>query len=823
MKKSILFGLICLLPVLLSAQQPGNRRGGQGGMPQIEIKGKVIDSQSKSALVFATVSIFSKSDSSLITGAMTEEDGSFTISSRPGAFYGVVEFIGYEALNIDIPFDRDAMRDGERTIDLGILEINTVGFELDEITVTAERSETQFNLDKRVFNVGKDLANRGGTAEDILDNVPSVTVDIEGNVSLRGSSGVRLLVNGRPSGLIGADNANGLRSLPANMIESVEVITNPSARYEAEGMAGIINIILKKDTGSGFNGSFEANAGYPDQLGGGANVNYRKGKVNWFANYGLRYRTGPGSGFSYLETYDGAKPFIQDQTYERDRSGLSNSLRAGIDFIPDDKQTLTGSFLYRRSDEDNFGAIVYQDFIRTNGTDVLQGITYRTDDQLEDESNLEYSINYKREFSSRDHTLQATLQYSDDIESQGSDFLEIAEGYQIPIPDLIQRSDNDEEQKNWLFQLDYVKPLGEDHKYEFGLRSTIRQIGNHYLIEELRDEDWINLEGLSNDFDYDEDVHAAYGIYGNKLNKFSFQVGLRYEYSDVITELIQTNELNDRSYSNLFPSTHLTYELPANNSVQLSYSSRIRRPRFWDLNPFFSFVDSRNQFGGNPNLDPELTDAYEIGHIKYFETLTLSSSFFYRHTDNAIERILLFNPDGTTIRRPENLATRDDYGLELTFSYSGLKWLRLDGNANFFRTQTNGQNVDASFEADDITWFGRMTSRITFWKGSDLQLRFNYRAPRETTQGYNNGIASLDLGWSKDVMNKRATVTVSVRDVFNSRKRRGETIGENFYRESEFQWRARTMRVSFNYRINQKKRRGGNRGGDDFEGGGDFM
>jgi len=817
----ILTGLLILTTTLAMGQR-GNRGGRSGGTPpQITVKGTVIDAQSQIALEFATISLYSMRDSSLVTGGLTDATGDFAFQSRMGRMYAVIEFISYEAQYLEVPFDRDAIRSGSRVIDMGQIGLVVSGIALDDIEIRAEKSETQFSLDKRVFNVGKDLANQGGTAQDILDNVPSVTVDIEGAVSLRGSEGVRILIDGKPSGLANQDNANGLRAIPANLIESVEVITNPSARYEAEGMAGIINIVLKKDKGSGFNGSFDVTGGYPEQAGLGANLNYRKGKVNWFANYGLRYRTGPGQGKSFLEQNRGGETFFQETERDNDRSGLSNSIRFGIDYNPSDKEVITGAFLYRRSDEDNFGAIQYRDYLNSFPQN-LTNTTIRTDDEAEDESNLEYSVNYKKEFSSRKHTLEATVQYQDNVESESSDFLEqstVSVG--APIADLVQLSANDESNRQWLIQLDFNKPVGKDGKFELGGRSSLRQINNDYVVQQLEDGTFVNLAGLSNDFNYDENVHALYGIYGNKVDKFSYQFGLRAEYSDILTELIQTNEVNARDYFNIFPSSFLNYELAPGSTVQMSYSRRVRRPRFWDLNPFFTFSDSRNTFSGNPNLDPEFTNSYELNYIRYLDDLTISGGFFYRHTTDVIQRILNFNSDGTTNRQPENLATGDDFGLELTFQYSGVKWLRLNGSANFFKQKVNGQNVDASFESNTTTWNTRWTSRFTFWKGSDLQLRFNYRAPRETVQGRSNSIASVDIGWSKDILDKQGTLTLSVRDVFNSRKRRGTTIGENFFRESEFQWRARSTNLTFNYRINQKKKRsrGGDRGGGDFEGG----
>lgn len=819
-RKSVSILALALFVTSLTAQR-GGRPGGRAGAPEITVKGKVLDAESQGPLEFATISLFSKKDSSLITGGLTEPDGTFEVKTKLGPMYAIMEYISYEAQTLDVILDRDAIRAGNRSIDLGTINLAISGIALDDIEIRAEKSETQFSLDKRVFNVGKDLANQGGSAEDILDNVPSVTVDIEGSVSLRGSEGVRILIDGKPSGLANQDNANGLRSIPANLISSVEVITNPSARYEAEGMAGIINIVLKKDKGSGFNGSFDVSAGYPEQAGVGANLNYRKGKVNWFANYGLRRRTGPGNGKSFLEQQRGSETFFQETIRNNERSGLSNSIRFGIDYLKSEKETFTGAFLYRRSDEDNFGSVEYKDYLNNFPSNLLTS-TLRTDDEKEDESNLEYSVNYKKEYSSRKHTLEATIQYQDNIEDESSDFLEQSNVFiGDDIPDLIQRSGNRESNKQWLFQLDFNKPIGKDGKFELGARSSLRGINNDYLVEQNEDGIFQKLIGLSNNFNYDENVHAVYSIYGNKANKFSYQFGLRSEYSDILTELLETNEINDRNYFNFFPSAFFNYEITEGSTVQTSYSRRIRRPRFRDLNPFFTFSDSRNTFSGNPNLDPEFTDSYEINYIKYADDLTISGGVFYRHTTDVIQRILLFNDDGTTNRLPQNLATGDDYGVELTMQYSGLKWLRLDGSANFFQQKINGQNVDDSFQSNTSTWNTRWTTRFTFWKGSNLQLRFNYRAPRETVQGRSNAIASLDLGWSKDVMEKSGTLTLSVRDLFNSRRRKGVTIGENFYQESEFQWRARTVSLSFNYRINQKKKRGGRpSGGGDFEGGG---
>ena len=819
--KKILALFFCLsVTIAMSfAQERGGRPGGRpGGKPEIKVKGQIIDGQTNAPLEFATISLFSLRDSSVVGGNLSDENGNFEIVASAFRMYAVVEFIGYEQKLIeDVKLNKDQMRAGIREIDLGIIQLGQDGIELDEVEVRAEKSETQFSLDKRVFNVGKDLANRGGTAQEILDNVPSVTVDIEGEVSLRGSTGVRILVNGRPSNLASADNANSLRQIPANMIDKIEVITNPSARYEAEGMSGIINIILKKEDRSGFNGSVDVSGGYPGSAGVGLNLNYRKGKVNWFTSYGLNYRTNPGTGYLYQELDARDTLFITNQNRDTERKSLSNTFRGGIDYYISEKETLTGAIQYKISDENNFAEYTYEDYYFTF-PDNLIGFTDRTDDEFENESGLEYSLNYRKEFSSREHTLNVTASYEDDLETEGSELNELFDS-KIEIPDFLleQRTNNSEGSKQWLAQADFVRPLGKDHQYELGVRSSFRTITNDYLVEDKIGDVWINDINISNNFVYNEDIYAAYAQYGNRFGKFSYQVGLRGEFSEIRTELKQNNEVNKRDTFNLFPSAFLNYEINEANKLQINYSRRIRRPRFWSLNPFFTLSDRRNFFSGNPNLNPEYTDSYELNYLKFWDKATFTSGIFYRHTKGAIERVRYVNDDGTTTMLPENLNERNDFGAEVIVSYSALKWLRFDGNVNLFRSITNGTNLNDDFEADALTWTSRLSTRFSFWK-SDLQIRTNYRAPRVTIQGKRKSITSIDVGWSKDFLkSKNATLTLSIRDLLNSRKRRYEQFGDNFYSEGEFQWRSRSINLNLNYRINQRKQRKG-RGG--FGGGG---
>lgn len=787
---------------------------GGAGQPRTEpgISGYIVDAETGQGLEFAAISVFTSEDSTLVDGTITDAEGFFTAEVSAGTYDLKIEYISYIPRWVtDV-----SVTSAGAPVHIGTIALNASSALLEEVEVTGERSEFQLGLDKRIFNVDKNLVTRSGSAADILDNIPSVSVDLEGNVSLRGSENVRILVDGRPSGLVGLSGNDALRALQGDLIERVEVITNPSARYDAEGMAGIINIVLKKDQRGGLNGSFSGHAGYPENYGGSANVNFRRNSVNLFLNYGARYRSSPGSGSLYQEYFPGDTTYFLEQNRDRTRSGWSHNIRFGTDLFLNDKNILTGSFLYRLGDEVNRTKIEYFDY---NAQRELTGITTREEVEHEDEPNLEYSVIYKRTFDDEDHTLNAVVQYEDGQETEESDYTErIFDPDYMPagLPDISQRSLNDEREKEWLAQVDYVRPVSEDGKFEAGYKGDFRDIANDYLVEELRDNAWVELDSRSNEFRYDEAIHAAYLIYGNKYGSFAYQLGVRAEHSQVRTELLATGEVNDRSYTDLFPSVHFGYEMQRDNTIQLSYSRRVRRPGFWHLNPFFSYSDNRNVWSGNPNLEPEYTHSVEMGHIKYWESASVSSSMYFRHSTGVIQRIRTIDEEGVTFTMPQNLAVRDDYGLEFTFSKDVTPVWRIDGNANFFRSITDGGEFGNS---DDYNWQGRINSRLTFFNSVETQLRFNYRGPQETTQGRTRSYVHMDLGISKDIMQRKATITLNVRDLFNTRKRRYTAEGEGFYSEAEFQWRARQTTLSFTYRLNEKKRNEQRRGeGGDFEG-----
>lgn len=785
---SLIVGLLMSLP--LFAQQN----------PKGKINGTVHEEGSDTPLPFATIGIYTSSDS-LITGGLSDDDGEFQIDISPGDYYALVEFMGYESFKSGFfSISKDSP-----SHDLGKVQMKTSAENLDEVVVQGEKTIMELSLDKRIFNVGKDLANAGGNASDILMNLPSIAVDPEGNVRLRGSQNVRILIDGKPSGLVSFKGSAGLRQLPANMIDRVEVITNPSARYEAEGMAGVINIILKKDNNQGFNGSFELVGGTPTNLGFTANLNYRHKRINWFINYGLTYRHSPNVGELYQETYGEDTTFILNQTNEGLVKSMNNNIRGGLDYYFSENSILTLSYLWRRSDAHRNTDIRYED--SWNTIDNLQGYTLRNQDETEEEPNSEISMNYKKSFEREGHELTGTLTYLNYWENSDQTFTQSSykpDGTSIAGSSLVQTSLNDEYENQYLAMLDYVQPFAKEGKFETGFRTSFREMKNDYLVEEENESgEFEPVPGLDNIFLYDENILAAYGIIGNTTGKWSYQGGLRVEHTDVKTTLEETNEVNPRKYTNLFPSAHLTYNVTQENAFQVSYSRRVRRPVYNDLSPYVTLSDSRNFFSGNPDLNPEYTNSFELGHIKYFDLGTLFTTVYYRSTDDKIERLRSVDEHGNSRTLPYNLNGENSFGIELTSDYQIRDWWKIDLNVNFFHSDIDGTNIQNGYETKTNSWLFRQTSRFTVAEGLDIQVRANYDARQKTVQGVRKGIFFMDLSASKSVFQDRGNLIFNATDIFNSRRNRYISEGVNFYTEGDSQYQRRQLILTLSYRLKQ--------------------
>jgi outer membrane cobalamin receptor len=809
---------------------------------EVNVTGKVLDKDVNQPLEYATIAFFSKKENKVITDGITDTQGNFSIDVPVDTYDISIEYISYKTqkiLNKSITSDTN----------LGTINIGINVESLDAVEVIAERTTVEIKLDKKVYNIGRDLTAQGGTVTDALNNIPSVEVDVEGAISLRGNENVRILINGKPSALAGFGSTDVLSQLPADAIERVEVITSPSARYDAEGTAGILNIILRKEKTLGINGSVSANFGYPLNNGISTNVNLRTDKFNLFTTIGHYYRNPPGGAYFdnryKTRTNDEGEiiepefsRIIEDRDFDRHFRGFNGNL--GMEYFLTDKSSLTGSVFMRIGDDKETTENLTQRYVDNS----LNSETLREEFGREEDKSYQFSLNYENRFNDEGHKLTADLQFANDREDKPTTIQER----------IITGNNNDlfvsekifeiEKQKEYLAQADYVLPMG-DAQFEAGYRGNFKEEINDYRLDTLNFDtnEFVLNESLTNAFTYNENVNALYTQYGNKFGKFSFLLGLRLEHTqlkgqvDSDFESIDIEGLSDeidpnfnKNYFGLFPTVNLIYEIGEKENISLGYNRRINRPRGWFINPFPSRSSRTNIFQGNPDLDPAFSDAFDVGYLKTIGKLTITSSIYYQHETDAFERVQedtgLLTSEGIAIIRsiPINLSTNKRYGAEAALMFNPYKWLRLNGSFNYFQFETEGSFNGVDYSASNNSWFARFSSKITLPKEIDFQTNMNYSGPRENAQTKTDGVFAINLALSKDIIKNKATVSLNVSDLLNSRKRQQFTSTEFFDSDSEFQWRERQFTLSLLYRFNQpneKKNGSRDRNGNDndFEGG----
>ncbi len=808
--KQLFWWIGLLFPIVLLAQRPQNPQS-------IKITGTVIDKETGQPLEYATLILQRVRDPDQVTGGITDENGRFEVETLPGMFTISVEYIAY----LTYRSERQLLRS---STDLGSIALYPDVARLDEVEVIAERTTVELRLDKKIYNVGKDLTVRGGTVSDVLDNVPSVSVDVEGNVQLRGNDDVRILINGKPSAITGLNSTEALRQLPAESIERVEVITSPSARYDAEGSGGIINIILRRSKLQGLNGALTVNGGYPYSAGINGNINYRTGNINIFTNTGYNYRERPGNSLNDTDFFDDAGNFTnalrEEREFDRIRKGLNANF--GVEWYVNETASITHSIFIRDSDN---SSETTNDFLQTD----IAGNTssgFRFDPETESDETFQYAFNFDKQFNGdAEHQLTFAFQYetSDEVEES----LIIQNGFDS---ESVRTA---EDQQRVFLQTDYVVPLGKSGQFELGYRGDFNSLNTDYEVVFINPtEEELGITNPSNVLDYKETINAVYTQYGNQFNKFSFLAGLRYEATRLIINQLETNDFNRNNFDAFFPTLNLNWEIEEKESFQLGYNRRVRRPRSFFLNPFPSRSSPTNLFQGNPNLTPSFSNQIDLGYLKRWEKLTLNSSIYFQRATDVITFItedtgedIFFDGEIVSIlrRTPVNLARNDRYGVDFTMNYRPTRKWNLNTNINLFNLITRGDFNNQNFDAENLSWFIRLNNKITLPEKIDWQTRIFYRGPTENAQTRNQGIFSLDFAFSKDFFAEKGSLAFNVSDVFNSRRRVSETVTPFFESDSEFQRRVRSFNLAFTYRFNQKKKRGGQRqrqfgGEEEFEG-----
>ncbi|TNE34819.1 TonB-dependent receptor [bacterium] len=772
-----------------------------------KITGEIIDTDGLPQ-IGASIALHSKKDSSIVTGGVSKVGGKFNFTSPAGTYYVRISSVGMEPKIIsNIKLEDD--------LDLGTITLKQSSLIADEVVVTGEKEIMQLKLDKRIYNVNKDASNIGRNGSEILDNIPSVNVDPDGNVSLRGSGNVQILLNGKQSGMIGND-PQAIRQLMGDMIDKIEIITNPSARYDAQGEVGIINIVLKKKQEAGYNGNFELRTGYPANHSLSISSNYRSDIMNLFGSVGVNYRNSPGSGNTDQTFFDYSTFNFTNTDLDRNRKGLGSNLTLGADFYLDQGNTITFSSNYRFGDQDNRSTILYTDKLPSGD---LYRLTNRIDDEQELKNDFELNLTYEKVFDdNKNHTLKVDTRFEQNKDIENSD---INESNTLTSDDIIQKSYNLEFERNQIYQIDYVQPFSIEGKFETGAKANLRKIDNDYWVKNKVGDDFEYLDGFNNNFIYHENIIAAYVMLGNQIESFGWQLGVRSEYSDITTELSKSDYKNNRDYINFFPSAHFNYKLDLQNSLQASYSSRIQRPWFRRLMPFSSFTDSRNLWGGNPDLNPEYTDSYEVGYLLNWDSGSILSNLYYRHSTDIIQSVTYIDSNGYTQIRPSNIGIRNSLGVEFNLSNDITNWWNTNANFNLYSSKITGNESVYNLNSKYFSWNFRFASKIKVL-GTNFQTTVNYRAPEDTPQGKILSMWWLDFGLSADILNNNGTLTLSGQDIFSSRIWRSEVYGETFNRLSDYQWRSGQVTLTFSYRINQTKKRerpSGYGGSEDMDGG----
>lgn len=774
---------------------------------QVKITGTI---QDNSGLPLSSTSVtFDGLDTGIFEQTYTDGDGKFEVEVKAGKYDIIIQpTTGSLSERIET-FTKDT--------DLGIIELSEA-IQLGAAVAVGEKPLYRLELDKRVYDMERDPTVKGASLSDALNNVPSVTVDGDGTITLRGNESITVLIDGKPSAMTGISNiADALKNIQADAVQRVEVITNPSARYDAAGTGGIINIIMKKGSNQGFNASFNANVGIPFNTGVNANINYKTEKWNFFISPYISAGEYKGSSKFVNRFYSEFQPdTIETQNGDRTRDRLSLGTGLGFEHYFDKKNTLSASMNVRRSTGENEKLLRYSDY----AGDVLYGQSGR--DEIEDETDesIQGNLGFKHEFDNQGHELRIETSASYAKEDELADIIETT--YLGSNEAGYDKTKNNEEQRRYLVQADYVYPHGESARFELGYKGQFESNLNDFTVEQRENGQFVVNPFFTDRVNYDQNIQAVYSQYGNKHGKFSYLLGLRMENSDI---RIQSASANDgagsddsKNYTNFFPSATLnyTFDEAEKNQLQVSYSKRIRRPWSRWLSPFSNFSDDRNTFMGNPDLDPVFTNAYEMAYITQIGKTSLTPSIYYQKTTDKMSvfrRRAEFNGNQIFISQPVNAGDEIRYGAELVAATQFTSWWRAFGNINFYGYDADGSYYDSvsdhtyDLSGKGFSWFGRMSNSFTLPEKIDFQLSGFFYNGTKNAQSERDPIWGVDLALSKDIMKGDGTIAFNVRDLFETRRRKIRNFGPGYESNMDMQWRGRQFTLNFTYRINQKKKR----------------
>ncbi len=793
MKNKLLFSLFTILINFTYSQDYSYAQP-----KEFIISGMVSSMDNDEFLEYATITLLDPLDSSVITGGITDNSGQFSVSAKKGNYNVLIEFISFKNVilnNVEL----------NNNLNLGKIQLELDYESLDEVEIIAEETSVEIRLDKKIYTVGKDLTVRGGTGTDVLDNIPSVSTDIDGNILLRGNDAARILINGKPSRLVGI-NSSFIKELPADAIEKVEVITSPSARYEAEGSGGIINIILRKSKKLGLNGSLSSNVGNPKSNSISSNINYRNGKINFFNSSSLYDRLRPGSSSGITEYFNGPEPstfFSEDRTRERNSTGYF--VNNGFEWYINENTSLIGSFFYNQYNSDNLESNTIREL--DSNSSVLNTII-QNDSENDEDNNREYNLNFEKKLNDQGKVVTVDLQYENSKEWETS----LIDENEI----LNERVDENIESESYLIRSDFVLPIDENQQFEAGIRIESEDDITDYKVFDNIDSEFIEDLDQTNLFQYKERISAFYSQYGIKVeDKFSFLLGLRLENTRKNINQLTTQDFTNIDDTGLFPTFNFGLEISDDETLTFGYNRRIRRPWSRFINPFPTKISPILIWQGNPYLAPTYSNNLDFGYLKRFESsFTVNTSAYFQRSTNSINTVIMETGQFAEIngvdvpivvRTPINLSTNERFGFELNLSYrKGRNW-NINSNFNLFQNEVKGTYEDVVYDNKNVSWSFRLNNKLTLPGKIDWQTRMNVRGPNETAVSRSDGDFSIDLAFSKELFNEKATITLNIKDLLDQRGWKNETFNDNFYNDFEFRWSQRSATLNFTYRFNQKK------------------
>ncbi len=776
------------------------------------IKGKVIEATGNKPIEYATVTLYNAKDSSMIDGVITNIEGYFEFKKLDAGEYNItVRFMGFRKVFIsDI-----TISDKKQVADLGTVSLRTNVTNLNEVEIVGNAPKVEYKIDRKVVNVDQQLQAQGGTAVDVLERIPSIKTDLEGNVALRGSTSFTVLIDGKPSILTGSD---ALNQIPASTIDKIEIITNPSAKYDPDGSAGIINIITKKNTLKGLSGIVNLSAGTSPDYSGSVLVNYRtkKTSLSLGADFGRREMTGFRN--SYRESFLGDTVSYLQTNNKNTGTRKSVSLKAGIDYSISDKNTVTAEASYRLFNMSRIG-----DTKNTNWGSIDVNRQYYLTNMLDESEHptLQFTMRDVQKFKKEGSDLTAQLTYNqgDDSGEQKTQQFSTDQTWQEEGGMLYDyKTNTTESEKDWRGDLDFQHPFTDKSHLEAGfqLRMESNDEDYKYYNYDSATGEYIKDTVQSNRYEFFNNIYALYATYSAEFKSLSLKAGLRTEYTDRNLKQITGKQDYPFTKFDYYPSFYLTYRLPYNQTMQLSYSKRVNRPHGGELNPYVYFSDAFNSYSGNPELEPEYSHNMELNYIKYFGYTYLSVESYYRLTTNKMTRVQTLNDQGVLQSTMENINNDQSLGVEMSGNIQVNSWFTINPEASVYDYRLRNISDTTSVTRSSTNWDASVEFGADLKTATKIRLNANYDGPTVTVDGNRKGVFYMGFSARQDFLKRQLSVTFNIRDVLDTRKMNSTSTGVNYYTNTENWRQAPIFSIAVSYKWNNYNRR--RSGSENFDG-----